>query len=479
MPKKCSPVAPASATGADHDAAGQQPDLYTKSSATAPPPDARTGKQSTHGAAPSSKADGRGKEKSLPNGLAGSEPPPWPDPVHGAALLDDIVRAVRRHVILPKPDAGMVALWVLHAATIDAHQHSPRLAITSPVPNCGKTTLCFAIGQLLGVRVRSNITIAAFFRTVAKQGPETVILDEADTFLSSDNRAGIGILNSGHGRAGALVSRVEHTANGGMEPHDFSTWGPVVFGLIDQLPAASLKSRCLGVLLKRKRPSETVERLGDEDAELAALRTRALGWARVNLTSLRKADPHLPAGLYNRDQDNWRPLLAVADTVGGAWPARARKIALALNGLAQDPSESVMLLADIRRVFAARGVDRIETKELVTALCWDEERPWHDFHERSFRITDRQLAKLLAPFDIRPETVRIGARTPKGYLLAKFADAFERYLLPLPGPDVADGVADAVAFAEAKNPSEINVVADVAAEGGGMVERDDGATGGG
>jgi putative DNA primase/helicase len=34
--------------------------------------------------------------------------------------------------------------------------------------------------------------------------------------------------------------------------------------------------------------------------------------------------------LHDRAADNWRPLLAIADAAGGAWPERARKAALTL-----------------------------------------------------------------------------------------------------------------------------------------------------
>jgi hypothetical protein len=34
----------------------------------------------------------------------------------------------------------------------------------------------------------------------------------------------------------------------------------------------------------------------------------------------------------------------------------------------------------------------------------------------------------LARFDIIPETIRVGARTPKGYQRVRFDDAFLRYL---------------------------------------------------
>ena len=29
----------------------------------------------------------------------------------------------------------------------------------------------------------------------------------------------------------------------------------------------------------------------------------------------------MPAGVFNRAADNWRPLLAIADAAGGEWPA--------------------------------------------------------------------------------------------------------------------------------------------------------------
>jgi hypothetical protein len=85
--------------------------------------------------------------------------------------------------------------------------------------------------------------------------------------------------------------------------------------------------------------------------------------------------------LYNRNQDSWRPLLAVADEPGGHWPQTARAIAQALNGESEDPSEGVMLLTDIRRIFDANATDRLSTQELVEELHKNEDRPWHDYRD--------------------------------------------------------------------------------------------------
>jgi hypothetical protein len=74
------------------------------------------------------------------SGLLGPDPEPWPEPVDGAQLLDAMTAIHRRHLALPLYAAEAVALWELFAHTHDAHQHSPRLAFISPVPECGKTT---------------------------------------------------------------------------------------------------------------------------------------------------------------------------------------------------------------------------------------------------------------------------------------------------------------------------------------------------
>jgi hypothetical protein len=57
-----------------------------------------------------------------------------------------------------------------------------------------------------------------------------------------------------------------------------------------------------------------------------------------------------------------------------------------------------------------------------------EDRPWNDFHEQGYRIGDKQLARLLRMFGIHSNSIRIGERTPKGYMRAWFEDAFDRYL---------------------------------------------------
>jgi Protein of unknown function (DUF3631) len=95
--------------------------------------------------------------------------------------------------------------------------------------------------------------------------------------------------------------------------------------------------------------------------------------------------------------------------------------------LHEDQSRGVLLLTDIRAIFAERGVDRMPSGLLVNALAAIEGRPWAEW-KKGKPITQNGLAALLKPFKVRPATVRVGDDTPKGYQLAHFEDAFSRYL---------------------------------------------------
>jgi hypothetical protein len=81
-----------------------------------------------------------------------------------------------------------------------------------------------------------------------------------------------------------------------------------------------------------------------------------------------------------------------------------------------------------RRVRGARGRSLV-VKSLVAELRKDEAGPWAAFGKTGTAITQRQVANLLAAFNIHPKTMHVaGMADAKGYELAQFADAFERYV---------------------------------------------------
>src|SRR5262245_2430728 len=79
-------------------------------------------------------------------------------------------------------------------------------------------------------------------------------------------------------------------------------------------------------------------------------------------------DPQIPKDLRNRQADNWRPLIAIADCFGANWAAAARDAAIAIHRDYRDEDMGVVLLSDIRGVFNDRSAEAISSEALVGAL---------------------------------------------------------------------------------------------------------------
>jgi hypothetical protein len=351
--------------------------------------------------------------------LPAVEAAPWTEPVNDAQLLDEITAAIRRYVVLEKGAAEATALWVVHTYCFDAFAISPRLAVTSAVMRCGKTTLLDVLSCLVRRPISAaNATAAAIYRLVDKVAP-TLLIDEADTFLVG-NAALRGILNSGHHKNSAYVMRAEET---------FSTWGPVAIAMIGCLPP-TLQDRSISIRLHRRRADEPIEAFRlDENDDLKRLARMAARFAVDHFDELKGANPNMPGTLENREADNWLPLIAIADVAGEGWSDLARQVAqrLCLAARSSEQSEAIMLLEDIHALLTAYTGERIQSADLVNALVQLEDRPWAEW-KGGKPITPNAIARLLAPFNIRPFEMRVGTRVVRGYEAAQFADAFARYV---------------------------------------------------
>jgi putative DNA primase/helicase len=352
---------------------------------------------------------------------------PWPEHVDGAELLDSIVAKLNQHLVLPEGAAEAIALWVLFSSTFECWEAAPRLVFSSKLPECGKTTAITMVGHLVPKPLpTANMSSAVLFRLIEKWQP-TILIDEADTFLDGDDGFR-GILNSGHTRDHAYVLRCNLQT---LDPERFSMWAPIGIAKIGGLNP-TLASRSIVITMQRKRPTDSVVRFTRvAEPSLKELGRKAARWAADNSATLVNADPDMPSSIGNREADNWRPLVAIADRVGGRWPGIARDLALLFGGDAGNVSLGELVLADIRDVFLARDVDRLTSAELCRELAELECRPWSNYRD-GVAIGPGSLAKLLANFDIGPRSIRTGDKTPKGYYLQQFADAFARYLQPLP-----------------------------------------------
>ena len=368
-------------------------------------------------------------------GLVFADPDPWPEAVDGAALLDDLAQTYRRFVSLPDGGAEALALWIVFTYALDVFDVAPILALCSPLERCGKTTTEELTAALANRPLTAaNITVAALYRTVEQFAP-TLIVDEADTFLLT-NLGLRGIINSGHTRATAFVVRTV-----GHEPRLFSTWGARMIALIGHLPT-TLEDRAIVLPMRRRALGEMVERIRRDTLlrRLDLLRRRAARWVADHLAALQAADPAVPDALHDRQADNWRPLLAIADAAGGGWGDRARVAARTLAGAGgeADPAVPVQLLADLRDLFATSAADKLATAAIIHHLIRLEEQSWAEY-AAGRPLTPRHLAQLLEGFRIKAKQIRQGAATRKGYLRSDFTDAFRRYLPPVPSESGTTG----------------------------------------
>ena len=301
------------------------------------------------------------------------DPEPWPDPICGDSLIDGLTSTIRRYVSLSEESALAAALWVIHTHAFAHAQFSPRLTLSSPEKRCGKTTLLSVLERMVAKPLPvANVTAAALFRTVEKVQP-TLLIDEADTFIRNGDELR-GILNSGHSRTNAFVLR---TVGDDHEPRRFSTWAPVAIALIGKLPD-TLEDRSIVIPMRRRLPGEAGERLRmDRVADLTLLQRQCARWVEDNADDLSDRDPDTPEALHDRAADNWRALLAIADQAGDQWPGLARAAAVSLSeGIKEDQSARVQLLADVKTILEAGGIERIASAHLCARLAIMEDRPW-------------------------------------------------------------------------------------------------------
>jgi putative DNA primase/helicase len=351
----------------------------------------------------------------------------WPEQVEAAALLTELVRQLRRFTIFRRDtDATAVALWIMFAWIHAVATHSPNLVVTSPEPDCGKSSL-LAVIQQLTPRPRSGVELTgpSLYRMVDRDHP-TVLADEADDLFQRkpDLRH---IVNAGWTRG----TKIPRTINGVV--HWFDPFCPKAIALMGMNMPRATESRGIILELWPKLADEKVEEFSFTDSpEFQELRRKLARWSADNATMLAELKPTAPPGFNNRRAANWRLLFAIADHAGGAWPAQARKAATRLSRRPSDPSAGIKLLEALR---ALRG--RCTTSEVITSaaivreLTVDPDSEWREFGKNRRPITQGQIASLLKKYEIFPDTIHPTKRaddSPRGYRWADFDDVFARFL---------------------------------------------------
>jgi Protein of unknown function (DUF3631)/Domain of unknown function (DUF3854) len=374
------------------------------------------------------------------------DPEPWEEEVDGDALLAGICGLIKRHIIVPESAIIIASVWAVLTYLTDEVDTLPNLALLSPDKRCGKTrfldVLELLVRRPLGV---SNISTASVFRVIQQCGAPTLLIDEADTFMDGNEELR-GVLNSGHTRRKAYVLRTNRDTG---KVERFSSWAPKAISRIGKLPE-TLKDRSIPIHMERKKKTETVSPLRETTAEeVAVLRRKIQRWVNDHREQIRLARPEFPQYLYNRDLDNWLPLIAVAEAVGSAWKENLSRAIASMTSTDDSDDDSVrtVLLLNLRALFKERimkhnvGVFEklchardillyhIPTDEILEALNNDKETPWASWRKGE-GLTAEKLKSLLKPYGVKPvrPSTREGRELGRGYTFGSLCEVFERYL---------------------------------------------------
>lgn len=375
---------------------------------------------------------------------------PWHEPVDGVKLFDELARTFVRYSVLENPaDAVVLALWAAGTHCQNLFNIFPRLGVTSPEKECGKTTV-LGILEHLSVRAQaaSNLTAPVVFRIIELYHP-TLLIDEMDTFIDKNPEL-IGVLNSGH-KKGATVMRCEKI-NDEQVVCRFATYGAVAYGMIG-VPAGTLLSRTLLIQMHRKDDAEGVEDLDvDENPtqleELNRMRRQLARWVIDHAEKIREQRPNT-MDLSNRLRDNWRPMLKIADVVGPPWDSFARRSATIPLPKPED-SDQVRVLRDIRNILFTRKVNHIPSWALVADLLNQKSGGWDHYRRDNYPLDERDLSRLLLSFSVRPKSIALskdeqdqfGVKNAtskvvrKGYARDQFVRIFAKYLAGEEAEDV-------------------------------------------
>ena len=357
--------------------------------------------------------------------------------VDGAALLADLVATIRRYVFCCEHVALAEAAWAMLTWMQADLDLMPRLGGMAPAMRCGKTRNQEVLFLLvLNPIAAVTLSPAVLFRLIAK-GEMTLMLDEVDTWLSHKgaNPELVGIVNAGHSRNG-VAWRVNTET---FEPEAFPCFAPAALAGIGRLPP-TVADRSIPVLLKRKLAGEQADKLKRaEKKKFTPIRARIHRW----ITDNRKAVADLVQSgkctieLGNdRAEENWEPLLALADQVGGEWPEKMRKAAKTLEANSGDDGSDT-LLQDIREIMANNpiptllygtgsipGTGHVVQNGHVVVAALAAALHSHGWE----KLTPRGLGNMLKGYEIKSEPGWISGKTVSCYSAIKLNIVFDRYL---------------------------------------------------
>jgi len=368
---------------------------------------------------------------------AAAPPPPPSDPRDAApaapidphdTVLSLVCGAFKTYLAVNSHEYVALALWALHTHVYDCYMVTPRLLLTSPVRGCGKSVGLDVLSRLVArPELSDNITAAAVYDTIDRTQC-TLLMDEFDNQELSAKAALRAVLNAGY-RHGRKIHR-----GVGKNRRAYRVFAPIAIAAIGTL-SLPLMSRSVVIRMQRNDRWRELRRFDfNNTGDLDRVYVQIRDWARyVKLN----ADPQLPPELVDRLADNWRPLIAIADSFDPEWGRIARLTAVHFAKDWREEDVPILLLKSIREVFDTLGIDRITGKALLEALCRLEDAGWSEFtgvkgDRPPHKLRNSELRTMLRMFGIESRNVWAmrgapGDRSGRGYYRSDFEAAWRAY----------------------------------------------------
>jgi hypothetical protein len=372
--------------------------------------------------------------------------------VDGNILFRDLVHGIRKFIRISEDQGIVLALWVLFTWLFEKiAETNPFIHVVAADKNCGKSTLLKVLRRLVrGGWLIASSTKSAFIRR-AQRSRFTLLMDEADSFLQ-ENEEFRNVLDAANDPDTAVIALSEKV-NDEWTPIDINVFLPLAFASIKKLRRMdTVEDRSIHIHLERATKAERQLLIKASrrnlDKELKPFADRCARWATDNAAHIAKMDPKLDFE-DGRDDDKWRPLIAIADYLDVGLGEKVPTIAKRIIGEAADDRTilGVRLLHDIKAVFDQRresygspDADKIFSEDLCKELVKLDDRPWKSLPAGKGRepkpIDQRRVAAILRDYrtpadcSIQSLSIRIGTDTAKGYIREDFEDAWGRYPMP-------------------------------------------------
>ena len=192
---------------------------------------------------------GTGEDTAKGRKIEYTDTEPWPEPVDGAAVLDEAADLILKHMVIREVYAYSCVLWAVHTHIFKLFSHSPRLLIDAPAAECGKTLLMsHMVGNLVNKAQPVGLIGAAPFFRLSQDHQPTFLIDEMDVFIKQDSLF-LAAVNNGWEPHGG----VPRCVGDDYEVRIFNTFCPTAFAgiaLSEKLPVTTV-SRSIVIHLER------------------------------------------------------------------------------------------------------------------------------------------------------------------------------------------------------------------------------------